>query len=210
LKKVIAYLVIGFIALGLLCVRAAYSSRGEFLKAKSEASEGNVEEAILHFDRSLHWYAPGNPYSRKALAELWSIAKRQEKENPKMALLAADAARGGLRAIRSFYQPYSEWVLRVDEEIAFLRSREQIWLHPEQRMDQVIEWHRKILLRDERPKPIWVFWVQIGFWGWVASTVALIFRGFDSQGTMHLRPSLKWMLLMTLFFSIWIAGLVNA
>lgn len=49
--------------------------------------------------------------------------------------------------------------------------------------------------------------VMIGFIGWISSTVALIFRGFDTENHMISRKALFWGLMIVAFYAIWIAGL---
>ena len=49
--------------------------------------------------------------------------------------------------------------------------------------------------------------VQIGFFGWIGSTIGLIFKGFDEQNDLVSRKALFWGILIVLFYGIWIAGL---
>lgn len=57
------------------------------------------------------------------------------------------------------------------------------------------------------------FWSLIllaGMFGWIASTLAFIFKAFPSRGQFEARSALKWGLVMGSSFFIWIAGLLNA
>lgn len=49
--------------------------------------------------------------------------------------------------------------------------------------------------------------VQIGFFGWIGSTIAFIFKGFDDNNELISRKALLWGILIVLFYAIWIAGL---
>ncbi|MCD4653985.1 hypothetical protein K8T06_08615 [bacterium] len=49
--------------------------------------------------------------------------------------------------------------------------------------------------------------VMIGFFGWIGSTVCLIFRGFSENNDLITRKALFWGILLAVFYGIWIAGL---
>ncbi len=49
--------------------------------------------------------------------------------------------------------------------------------------------------------------VEIGFFGWIGSTFALIFRGFTKENELIGRKALFWGIMIVVFYGIWIAGL---
>ena len=49
--------------------------------------------------------------------------------------------------------------------------------------------------------------VMIGFFGWIGSTVGLIFKGFDENNDLKSKNALIWGILLVIFYGIWIAGL---
>jgi hypothetical protein len=51
--------------------------------------------------------------------------------------------------------------------------------------------------------------VEIGFLGWVAATLGLIFRAIDKDNKFHGKRALFWGVLIALFYAIWIVGLVK-
>jgi len=59
--------------------------------------KGNeIIRAITYFDRSLHWYAPVNPYLERAATRLWEIGEQAEKAGDKrLALIAYESIRTG-------------------------------------------------------------------------------------------------------------------
>ncbi len=56
----------------------------------------------------------------------------------------------------------------------------------------------------------WSLVLLAGLWGWIISTLVLIFRSFTEHGAFSPRPALKWGVCVVLFFSIWVMGLLNA
>jgi len=191
--------------------RAIYESRHELFVGLSKIKSSNIEEAIHHFDRSAHWYAPGNPYIGKALDQLWNIGQDLEsKGQPRIALLAYDAIRGSIHAIRSFYWPYKNRLPIVNDRIAKLRAQEHVAENPGVTYKDALAFHEKALKIDERPYVGWVFLLELGFFGWVFSVVGLIWKGFDPEGQMHLKPSFPWMISIVVCFSFWIVGLLHA
>ena len=49
--------------------------------------------------------------------------------------------------------------------------------------------------------------VQIGFFGWIGSTIGLIFKGFTDENELNSRKALFWGVLIVVFYAIWITGL---
>jgi hypothetical protein len=205
-KIVIGVLVFASFLVG----RVLYESHREWKAGEAALAANDREGAIRHLEHAIHWYVPGNPCSSASVESLWRIGQAAEREDPKLALLAYDSLRGSLHAIRSFYWPYKEWILRADERIADLRAREQVGADPALSFEKTLDFHRKALVLDERPLIGWVLVVQIGFLGWVFSVVGWIWKGFDREGRMHLKPSFPWIVALVVFFSAWVIGLSRA
>jgi len=53
---------------------------------------------------------------------------------------------------------------------------------------------------------MWLFLVQVGFVGFVASLFCLVWRGFDRDGKAR-RSSPVWLLASALFFILWLVSL---
>jgi len=49
--------------------------------------------------------------------------------------------------------------------------------------------------------------VEIGFFGWIGSTFALIFRGFTKENDLITRKAFFWGVLIVVFYAVWIIGL---
>jgi hypothetical protein len=52
--------------------------------------------------------------------------------------------------------------------------------------------------------------VEIGFLGWVGSTIAFIFRAISKENKFIGKKALFWGVLIGVFYTLWIVGLVNA
>jgi len=190
--------------------RQIWEGKKSFQQGEECETNGQLEKAIGSYDQSIHWYFPGNPYVQKSLERLIAMSQELEKKDPKLALLALDSARGGIYGIRSFYSPYHEILPEINEKIATLRAREQIRLRPKDSFKEAKALHLSLLQVDLRPSVGWSVWVGILFLAWVSSVIGWILKGFDSQGVMHFRSGIIWIVAMVLSFSGWILGLIKA
>jgi len=58
----------------------------DYKTAETLLKENQTIRAITYFDRSLHWYAPLNPYVEWSAKRLWEIGERAEQEkDPRLA-----------------------------------------------------------------------------------------------------------------------------
>jgi hypothetical protein len=64
-----------------LWARVFYGAMEDYNKGEALLEENQTIRAITYFDRSLHWYAPLNPYVERAAKRLWDIGEKAEKEN---------------------------------------------------------------------------------------------------------------------------------
>lgn len=56
----------------------------------------------------------------------------------------------------------------------------------------------------------WSIIVELGFFGWIGSTIAFIFRGIDENDHLVKRKALFWGVSIVVFYALWIIGLNNA
>jgi len=209
-KKVIQWSIAIGVVLLTIVFRTWYEARSEYVKGQSFEEQRKWHEAIHHYDRSAHWYSPGNIYVGRSLDRLWGIGKKLEEEDRGSSLLAYDAMRGSIFAIRSFYWPYQNRLESINGRIAFLRAHQDHENRPGRTFEEVHQFHKKALILQERPSTLWSLVVTLFFFGWVGSVVAWIFKGFDGEGRMHIKASLPWAASIILCFAVWVFGLVNA
>ena len=63
---------------------------------------------------------------------------------------------------------------------------------------------------DYEISTFWSIVVEIGFFGWIGCTIALIFQGFDENNNLLKKRALFWGIAIVVFYAMWITGLVNA
>ncbi len=56
---------------------------------------------------------------------------------------------------------------------------------------------------------LWPVMVEVGFLGWVAATLGLIFRAIGKDNKFYGKRALFWGSLIAAFYVIWIIGLVK-
>ncbi len=210
MKRIVIYASAIFLVVGSVILRMTIESRNEYRAGVQALSVHQMREAIIHFDRSIHWYFPGNPFPKAALNRLEEIASQQESKDTAMALLAYDSMRGGIYAIRSLYTPYANLLPHINDRIAQLRTDEQIRENPGQSRADVLAFHQRVLAKDERPKTLGLLMTEIGFFSWVASVFLLIWKGCDREGKFYFRSSLPWIVSFAGSFVLWILGLLSA
>jgi hypothetical protein len=64
----------------ILWVRVFYGSMQDYKTGETLLRENQTIRAITYFDRSLHWYAPLNPYVERSAKRLWRSVSVQNKK----------------------------------------------------------------------------------------------------------------------------------
>ncbi len=210
--------VVSLLGLFILVVaaRVVWSARSELLKAKHQLEQGRTDRAILHFRRAAHWYAPGNPYSRAALEQLWTIGKEAEGRGQRQrALLAYRAIRSSILAARSFYTPHKVWLARANERIAVLMARQRIAQEGSAKKSAANYDHLKgkylhLLERSSLPSVFWSLVALLGLALWIGSGFAFAYRAIDAEDRLQTRPAIFWGCAILLGLAVWLAGLALA
>jgi hypothetical protein len=57
---------------------------------------------------------------------------------------------------------------------------------------------------------IWAAAVEVGFLGWVGATIGFIFRAINKENRFVGKKALFWGVLIGVFYTVWIVGLVKA
>lgn len=212
----------GRVAIGLICLvfffllvvlKVSISARNEYQKGERALQKKDLAQAIIHFDRAIHWYAPGNKAVKNSLQALWSIGAQSEGGGDyKTALQAYRAIRSSLYSVRSFYTPHADWIARCDDKIASILAQEQAagTSHPggspEARKQEILE----ILSIQTEPNVFWSVLLEIGFLGWVGGSLAFIFRAFSGRKGFNVRQAFGWGLFVILSYALWIVGMLKA
>ncbi|HPR63682.1 MAG TPA: hypothetical protein PK014_05615 [Thermoanaerobaculia bacterium] len=89
-------------------IRVTLGSRIHLDRAREHRASGEVLPAVMEYQTAIGYYAPLNPYSRRAAVELTSWADEMKREGSVTAFEVHDRARRSILGLRSFYQPYRD------------------------------------------------------------------------------------------------------
>jgi hypothetical protein len=206
--------VAGIIAFGLavITLRVLVSSRSEFRAAAQSERSGDVPETITHLRRAARWYAPGNPYVRRALAELETIAVRAENGGDlRTARRAWEAIRSAILSARSLYTPNARLLAPANTHIAALLAREEgPDAAPGKSEAERVKWHEALLMRDDAPIVGWTVLALAGLCGWIGGALGFIYRGVGDDDRLRPRAALWSAAGIALGYAAFLLGLSRA
>jgi hypothetical protein len=188
LKSALKAAAMVLIVLALIVVRVVWSSRAEWRAAGGE-------DRIVHLGRAARLYAPGNPYSRRALDALADAGRAGSLE-------AWQEVRSSILATRSFYTPHPELLAEANDAIA------QMMAQKDGKMSRA--WHAARLAQDEAPSVGWSLVAIFGLFSWIGAAVAFILWAIDADD--RLRPRLALLLSLSLLvgLALFFVGLARA
>lgn len=188
--------------------RAFYGSRQAYHEGEAYFEKDQYIKAITFFDRSIHWYAPFNPYVRQSAQRLWEIGLHAEQEGDiRLALIATRNIRRGFYAARSFYTPGKDWITKCDKKITSLMAKE---LEGQQREGKVAV--PSATQKDAEPDIFWTLILEVGFLGWIGGVIGFLIHALTRGGPPQLkaRPAILWGLMVIIFYTLWIIGMTRA
>jgi hypothetical protein len=207
--KVISVTVaLGFVALALVWIRAFYGSMHAYQQAEVYLAKHQNIKAITFLDRSIHWYTPLNPYVSKSAQRLWEICTQADQQGDvQLALIAARTIRRGFWGVRSFYVPGKDWINRCDRKIASLMAKE--FGGQKVNVDTALA-----SSTEQAPEPdvFWTLILEVGLFGWIGSAIGFLMHGLTKGRTPELRsrPAMFWGIMIIIFYTLWIVGMVKA
>ncbi|HPD61767.1 MAG TPA: hypothetical protein PKV48_08440, partial [Thermodesulfobacteriota bacterium] len=96
-----------------------YQEGDKFFRAK------DYTQAIIHFNRAIHWYSPGSKSVTNSIQALWEIGTQAENRGDSdLALEAFQSIASSLYSARSFYTPHQEWIVKCNDRIAAIRAKQ--------------------------------------------------------------------------------------
>jgi hypothetical protein len=188
----------------LLWIKVFYSSMQDYKSGESLLKENQTIRAITYFDRSLHWYAPLNPYGERSAKKLWEIGERAVKEGDlRMARIAFESIRNACYGTSHLFNPCGEWIEKAESRITTLESE---GAHGQEGL--AVGTPKK----SPRPHAGWSVAAVVGFLAWVGSAIGFIISVFrKDRGTPRtFRKCLAWLSLILAFAALWVAGMVMA
>lgn len=196
---------VGVLLLLVLWGRVFYGSMQDYKTGETFLRENQTIRAITYFDRSLHWYAPLNPYVERSAKRLWEIGEKAEKEGDmRMARIAFESIRNACYGTSHILTPGGEWIDKAESRIKTLENEKA-----REGDGQAEVAHTK---KSSHPHVGWSVSVVVGVLGWAASIVGFIvfaFRRNRASGSAFLK-GLVWLCLILAFAALWVAGMVMA
>ncbi len=197
---------------GAAYLRVLLTSRAAAIKAEQSLSAGRPDDALYHFRRAAHAYAPLNPWNDAAYDRLWQMGRKAELSGDQdRALMAYRAIRSSILAARSFYTPHPDRLEEVDGRIARLMAR--LPPPPVDRSKseaQRTKEHLELLRDTPQPDPLWSLLLIIGFAGWVSACVGFIILGLDGGLALRGRPAAVSGAVFVAGLALWFLGLLLA
>lgn len=212
-KNIYTVIIVASIMFLMVIIKVYYRSSVEFNSGEEAFSKQELNEAITHFERSIHWYTPLNKYVAGSAERLWEIGEIAEKQaDTKLALLAYRSLRSSFYAVRSFYTPHKEWINKCDEKISSLVAAEDTPFESEKKksFEQRKAESLKILKTNNAPHVGWSIFLEIGFVGWISCTIMFILKVFTGEKGFESKKALFWGSFIVLFYAMWIIGMMKA
>ncbi|MCB9707955.1 MAG: hypothetical protein H6714_04110 [Myxococcales bacterium] len=191
-----------------LVLRVVFSSRSEWQEAHALNSSGDREAAIIHYRRAVRWYAPFNPYPRRALEALYRLGAEFEQEGDVHGALAAyRAMRAGIMSTRSFYTPHRTWLAKADKKIASLMAffapiPSDAGKSPKARTEE----YAKQLARPDRPGVFFTLMLMLGFAAWTIGALMFFERGFDEDNRLIVSQARVWGIIILAGMVLFVLG----
>jgi hypothetical protein len=205
-----SYLIKGLIAAGIILIlifgKIFYMQRDHYLQAESYVAT-DLKRAILEYDVAMHNYTPWSPYIRRSAERLWQIGEMLERKGkPDLAVIAYSSIRSSFYASRSLYTPGKEWIEKCDDKIASLNVDKLVGEGTIKPGESETEKKKHLFVQktDRAPDPLGSVLLELGFFGWVASIVFVIIKGFDEEGRVKVRTALYGMGFFICSFAIWV------
>ena len=207
-------MILGLVAMALVMVwvRAFFGSMQAYQQGEAHLAENQQVKPITFFDRSIHWYTPLNPYVRRSAERLWQISmEAEQKGDIRLALIATRTIRRGFYSATSVYTPGKDWIRKCDVRMSELigMERSSKGMPPFSPEGATKSPERQ---KAKRVSTLWRMIVEIGFLGWIGSTLGFIIFACkdDRKATFLTCRGLWWSSIALIFFALWIIGMVKA
>lgn len=202
MKRAVRATALVAVLLAIVAARVVWSSRGEWRAAA--AATGDDE--IAHLGRAARLYAPGNPYSRRAVEKLATIGR----EDPARALAAWREVRSAILATRSFYTPHRALLDEANGRIAALMAEAEVAAGTQHGVERARAWHAARLQQDEAPSVPWTIVALVGLAAWIGCALGLFLRGIGDDDRLRARAALAWAAGVAVGLAMFFVGLARA
>jgi hypothetical protein len=162
---------------------------------------------VKAYERVILSYVPFSPLGSKAVEELYIYCHTFKKDDERLYCL--ETLRSSIYQIQNpITRPYTEYLEKIDPEIAKLRALESInWKFNNYTMadyEKLYNAQMQVLNYDNKPSDFWSFIVVLSLIGWISSVLLFIWKANDKK------QILLYSLMFIAFFSLWIVSLYKA
>jgi tetratricopeptide (TPR) repeat protein len=196
------------VAFAVVWVRAFYGSMHAHRQGEAYLEKQQYIKAITFFDRSIHWYTPFNPYISKSAQHLWEIGVKAEQQGDiQLALIAVRTIRRGFLGARSFYVPGEHWISKCDRKIVSLMAKGSGG--QDMKGNTALSFSTQ---KSQEPDVFWTLILEVGLLGWIGSAIGFLMYGLAKGQTPKLRSrsAIFWGVMIIIFYTLWIVGMVKA
>lgn len=170
------------LCLGVISVRAIWEGYAALSRGDAAQVDGDSQAAVRWWRRSARWYLPLAPHVGRAYARLRNLGIAAEKQgDTKLALSAWRGVRSSIRATRSFYTPYSEYVDEADQHIAALMASLEVAQDRQRDPAEAEARHYALLKLDSMPSVLWSLVALLGMALWIGAGFAFALRAIDDR-----------------------------
>lgn len=126
------------IALAMIWANTYQRMREEYIQGEEFFAQGEYLKAVTAYETAIHAYVPWSGKIRHSAERLWEIGNLYEEQGEvELALIAYRSLRSSFYAVRSFYQPYPEWIHRTTPKIKALMGEQERLLQVQSQEVQV-------------------------------------------------------------------------
>ena len=207
IRSSIKYILIFFSLLIFTILLFFYRSYAEYEKALYALEHSGIDTSITHFGRSITWYVPGNPYTKKSINMLFNLGEQAEKKGEnKRALDAYRTVRSSLFASRSFYTPGKGHIAEAEKRIEHILLKDKVIASKFGK-----EFIKKAFSIRTGTNIAWTIIMEIGLIGWIGTVIVYILGGGKIR-FRHLSLGIVpyGLVVFLVFYSMWIIGMSKA
>lgn len=193
---------------GVVAVRALWEGRSALSRGDDAQLKGDSERAVRWWRRSARWYVPLAPHVGRAYQRLRDLGLAAENEgDTKTALAAWRGVRSSIRATRSFYTPYSEYIDEADLHIAALMAGQEVLADSSLVHKEREARHYALLKLDQMPSVLWSVIALFGLALWIGAGFAFALRGINENDRLVPKAAAYSGAGIAMGLVLWLAGL---
>ncbi len=195
-----------------LWLKVYISSMKDYHRAVVCYSNNQNIRAVNYLDRSMHWYAPLNPYVDRSADMLLNISKQAEKNGDiKLSFIALNSIKNSLYSTRSIF-PIRKDILkkcekRIKENLDIMAANGSYYQTHNKSSTTITH----AATRYDDPNTLWSFILLFSLSGWIGSVLGFIYFKLNDSMTAAgiMTTSWFWFLMGGISYSLWIISMVR-